>query len=45
MHKSLLKWFQQHQAGNIDDAINYYESHVKNFPSDINQNNQLCTMA
>lgn len=36
MHKSLLKWFQQHQAGNIEDAITYYESHVQNFPNDIN---------
>ena len=36
MHKSLLKWFQEHQAGNIEGAINYYESHVKSFPNDIN---------
>lgn len=36
MHKTLLKWFQKHQAGHIEDAVAYYKTHVSTFPNDIN---------
>ena len=36
MHKTLLKWFQKHQSGEIASALEYYQTHIEQYPNDIN---------